>query len=108
MQAAELQRLRRSGTGTVMLISTIGAAASAIGLIATLVLGFRSMAGTGIGFEVGYSNTGGPETYVRDKQGIDALMATAEWGLSFSAALLVFTGIATVALIVHLVRQARF
>lgn len=105
--AGAAPRPRRSTTATVMIGSAIGATISVVGLIVTVALGFKSMAGTGVGFELGYSNTGGTEEYVWDEQGITTLMNTAAWGISFSAALLAFAVIATVALIVHLVRRAR-
>lgn len=100
-------RPRRSATSVVLLVSGIAALVSVLGLIATVVLGYQSMAVTGVSFELGSSSAGGAEEYVWEEEGIDALMATAAWGVAFSSTLLVSSVVATIAAIVHLARRAR-
>ena len=97
---------RRSGAGNALLYGLIVLGVSTLGLVLTLVLGLGSLADTGLGFQLGTSGTTGEE-YVWDEQGIDALLGTIVWGLSFSVAMLASSGVATVAGIILIVRSAR-
>ena len=75
-------------------------------LVIVLVTGFSSLADTGLSFELGAAGAGADE-YVWEEQGLNALVATAVWGLALGAVMLISSAVATVASIVLIVRAAR-